>query len=214
MSKQWYKSTIAKEEVSNYPSEVFPGRIFVIQTHSEAIRATEYLKREPLLGFDTETKPARKKGEIHFISLIQISTEDTCFLFRPLKDAKILDEINEIFSNEEIIKIGLSLKDDFRGMRNLMKNFDPHNFIDLQAYVKQFGILDNGLSRIYVNLFNKRIAKSQRLSNWEADFLTREQRKYAALDAWATRRIYNELEEFRTNDEYIPKYDINQTINK
>ena len=98
----------------------------------------------------------------------------------------------------------MSLKDDFRGL-NKTGHFNPQNFIELQTYVKDFGIKDNGLSKIYANIFNKRISKRQRLSNWEADFLTNEQKKYAALDAWATRRIFTELENFKNKNNYIPK---------
>jgi ribonuclease D len=72
--------------------------------------------------------------------------------------------------------------------------FTPHGFIDLQTYVKDFGIEDNSLQRIYAILFGERISKSQRLTNWEAESLTEKQQLYAALDAWACLKIYNELE--------------------
>ena len=102
------------------------------------------------------------------------------------------DIISEIMENENIMKIGLSLKDDFSGI-NKLQNFSPNNFIDLQKYVKQFGIADNSLSKIYAIVFNKKISKSQRLTNWEAETLTDKQMKYAALDAWAALVIYQQL---------------------
>ncbi len=193
------KETITKQELSQYPSEGYDGRIIVVQSESEAKKAAAYLLdigREDVLGFDTETRPSYKKGEIHLISLVQICTASECFLFRTV-DPKIWEYLKPILEDENILKIGLSLKDDFRGMQRATRkelSIEPKNFIDLQSYTKQFGIRDCGLSRIYANLFRKKISKKMRLTNWEASFLNNEQKRYAALDAFATRRIYIELE--------------------
>ncbi|MCQ2211073.1 MAG: 3'-5' exonuclease domain-containing protein 2 [Paludibacteraceae bacterium] len=199
----WHRESISKEDLAKLPSETFEGQIYVIQTITEAQKAVCALKDCKLLGFDTETKPSRFKGDVHNISLIQLSTDSFCFLFRIL-NVEILHLVKLVLEDENILKIGLSLKDDFRGL-NKTGHFNPQNFIELQTYVKDFGIKDNGLSKIYANIFNKRISKRQRLSNWEADFLTNEQKKYAALDAWATRRIFTELENFKNKNNYIPK---------
>ena len=76
-------------------------------------------------------------------------------------------------------------------------NRDPRtgNWIELQDYVPRFGIQEKSLQKIYAILFGKKISKSQRLSNWEADTLTGAQQLYAATDAWATLRIYQKLNE-------------------
>lgn len=198
----WHRESITKEDLAKLPSETYEGQIYVIQSITEAQKAVNALKECPLLGFDTETKPSRFKGDEHDISLIQLSTESFCFLFR-IMNKEILQLVKSILEDEQILKIGLSLKDDFRGL-NKYGDFNPKKFVELQTYVKQFGIKDNGLSKIYANIFDKRISKRQRLSNWEADFLTDEQKKYAALDAWATRRIYTELENFKNKNNKIP----------
>lgn len=194
----WHRESISKEDLIKLPIETYNGQIYIIQTITEAQKAIKALQDCSVIGFDTETKPSRFKGEEHKISLIQLSTDKFCFLFRILNE-EILHLVKKVLENEKILKIGLSLKDDFRGLRKT-GDFNPKNFIELQSYVKDYGIKDNGLSRIYANLFNKRISKRQRLSNWEADSLTPEQKKYAALDAWATRRIYTELEKFKYNN--------------
>ena len=55
--------------------------------------------------------------------------------------------------------------------------------------------------KVYALLFQEKISKSQRLSNWEADTLTEAQQLYAATDAWACLNIYNKLQELkRTGD--------------
>lgn len=184
-------NTITKEELSGLVQEKFTGRIIVIQTLDEALKATSYLCGFSAIGFDTETRPAFKKGVSHQIALMQLSTEDTCFLFR-LNLIGLPDCLAEILVNPAIKKIGLSLKDDFTAIHK-RKPLAPVNFIDLQSFIQDYGIDDMGLQRIYGILFGKRISKGQRLSNWEADVLSEAQKLYAALDAWACLRIFNEL---------------------
>jgi ribonuclease D len=91
--------------------------------------------------------------------------------------------------DENIIKIGLSVHDDFNVMRRTCE-IEPKGFIDLQTYVKQFHISDISLQKIYAILFGERISKNQRLTNWEAEALTEGQQQYAAIDAWACLKIY------------------------
>ncbi len=184
-------NTITKEELSGFVQEKFTGRIIVVQTIDEALKATAYLSGFNAIGFDTETRPAFKKGVSHQIALMQLSTEDTCFLFR-LNLIGLPDCLAEVLVNPAIKKIGLSLKDDFTAIHK-RKPLCPINFIDLQPFVQDYGIEDMGLQRIYGILFGKRISKGQRLSNWEADVLSDAQKLYAALDAWACLRIFNEL---------------------
>jgi len=184
-------NSISKAELSTYEQEVFPGRIIVIQDENEAKKACNYLEKAGAIGFDTETRPAFRKGVSHQIALMQLSTVDTCFLFR-LNLIGLPDCLANILINPTIKKIGLSLKDDFSAIHK-RKNLAPLNFVELQSFVKDYGIEDNGLQRIYGILFEKRISKGQRLSNWEIDILSDAQKMYAALDAWACLRIYNEL---------------------
>lgn len=182
---------ISKEQVAELETAVFPGRIIVIQSESEAEKAVSYLEKFELIGFDTETRPSFTKGVVRKIALMQLSTNDTSFLFR-LNLIGIPECLIRLLIASDITKIGLSLKDDFAAIRKRIQ-LEPKGFIELQSFVKKFGIEDNGLQRIYAILFGERISKGQRLSNWEADILTEAQQKYAALDAWACLQIYNKL---------------------
>lgn len=186
-----YTHTITKEEISLLEIEEFLGRIIVIDTEKDSDKAVSYLSGFKAVGFDTETRPSFKKGTRYKISLMQISTDEACFLFR-LNRIGIPQSLEDFLVNDEILKIGLSLRDDFGAMRK-RTDIKPANFLDLQNYVGQFGIEDASLQKIYAILFDKKISKGQRLSNWEADVLTEQQKKYAALDAWACLKIYNQL---------------------
>lgn len=183
--------TISKEILAEMPIEKFEGKIIVIDHKDAVLDACDYLSSQSALGFDTETKPAFKKGQIHKVALMQLSTEDVCYLFR-LNKIGYPDELEAIMSNPNVKKIGLSLRDDFAAIRKRSVGI-PENFIDLQNFVDQFGIEDNSLQKIYGILFGKKISKSQRVSNWEAEELTPAQQAYAAIDAWACLRIYNHL---------------------
>lgn len=186
------------------PKVLFPGRVFVIYTESESEKAVAYLKDQCIVGVDTETRPSFKRGTTHKVALLQISTHDTCFLFR-LNRIGMPDSLQE-FLMSDTLKIGLSLKDDFNSLR---KRQDMHpdrgNWIELQEYVGKFGIEDRSLQKIYANLFGRKISKNQRLSNWEADELSEGQKLYAATDAWACVEIYNCLSEMERTGDYMIK---------
>ena len=183
------------------PKVLFPGRIFVVYTESDAEKAVAYLKDQRIVGVDTETRPSFKRGTTHKVALLQISTQDTCFLFR-LNRIGMPDSLQE-FLMSDTLKIGLSLKDDFNSLR---KRQDMHpdrgNWIELQEYVGKFGIEVRSLQKIYANLFGEKISKNQRLSNWEADVLSEGQKLYAATDAWACVEIYNCLSELESTGNY------------
>jgi len=195
------KSTITKAEIAQLPIVQFPGRIFVIYTETDAEKAVEYLKKQQIVGVDTETRPSFKRGMSHKVALLQIATSDACFLFR-LNRIGMPASLQD-FLMGDTLKIGLSLKDDFMMLR---RRKDVHaeegNWIELQDYVGRFGIEDRSLQKIFANLFGQKISKAQRLSNWEAETLTESQINYAATDAWACVEIYNCLAEMEQTGDY------------
>ena len=199
MIQKLKQSKITKEEIAKLPLEEFKGRILTVTTPEEADRAVDYLLNFQMVGFDTETRPSFKKGHYYKVALMQIATEDTCVLFR-LNLIDIPKSLETFLKSELILKIGLSLRDDFGAIRKRV-DIEPANFLDLQAYVGQFGIEDASLQKIYAILFEKRISKGQRLTNWEASTLTEAQKKYASLDAWACLRIYKLLNQAQDNEQ-------------
>jgi ribonuclease D len=187
-----YLSQISNEEIASLETETFPGKIVVISSPGKVSHAVAHLRRYRILGFDTETRPNFRKGESHEVSLLQLSTPDTCYLFR-LNVIGMPPAIEELLADEGILKVGLSIGDDFRALRcRTQTTFG--NFVDLQHTVKQSGdIRETSLRKIYALLFHKNISKGQRLTNWDAAGLTPAQQRYAALDAWACLRIYEAM---------------------
>ncbi len=194
------KSNIAKADIAQMPSELFGGRIIVVHSVGDVEKAVNYLRCYPILGIDTETRPSFAKGKTYGVALLQISTEDTCFLFR-LNYIGMPQALVDLLQDNSQLKVGLSLRDDIQNLQRKHK-FEPRGFLDLQTYVKEMGIEAQSLQKIYALLFGKKISKSQRLTNWEADVLTDRQKGYAATDAWACVRMYNYLEERKRKQDY------------
>ena len=133
------------------------------------------------------------------MALLQVSTHDTCFLFR-LNYLGMAPAVVRLLEDEQVPKVGLSWHDDILQLHK-RGNFTPGNFIDLQKHVGEIGVEDRSLQKLYANFFGKKISKSQQLSNWENDVLQERQKIYAATDAWACIQLYEELQRLeRTRD--------------
>lgn len=198
--KRLFVST-PKEYISNLPRYQFAGRIFVLQSPQEAERAVRALSRERVLGFDTETRPRFKKGPMRPPALLQIATEDTCFLFRIFRIG-VTPALSNLLCNPEIIKVGISLKDDAAALLRSHTHFSTDSWVDLQRVAKQLGLQDQGLARLFANVFKRRISKGQQRSNWEADVLTPAQKLYAATDADACLKLFDALQPLLNGSPY------------
>ena len=193
-----FNARIEKSEIATMPTLLYPGRIITIDTATDVDKAVKALSKETILGIDTETRPAFRKGVHHNVSLLQLSTADTCFLIRLCRTG-IPDSLVALLENKEITKVGVSLHDDYQALARRRK-FKAGGFFDLQKYVNKFGIEEMSLQKIYAIIFGMRISKSQQLTNWEQDVLTDRQKQYAATDAWACLNIYNKLKQAETSN--------------
>ena len=192
-----------KQLISQLPLAEFEGKIVVVVNPKETKRAVDYLLKSDILGMDTETRPSFKRGRLHLVSLLQVANMDTCFLFR-LNYTGVTADIKRLLEDVTVPKVGLSLHDDVISLSK-RANFTPGAFIDLQHHVKELGIEDLSLQKLYANFFGEKISKAQQLSNWEADILSDKQKKYAAMDAWACIMIYKEYLRLKESNDFILK---------
>ena len=189
-----------KHAITALPPLKFPGRIIVIQSADETEKAVDYLLKADILGFDTETKPVFKRGRQNKVALLQVSTEDTCFLFR-LNRIGLCPAIIRLLETTDVRNIGLSWHDDIASLHK-RGGFSPKGFFELQDHMKELGIEDMSLAKLYANLFGERISKREQLSNWDNDVLTDKQKGYAATDAWACIRLYKEYQRLKETKDY------------
>jgi ribonuclease D len=87
-------------------------------------------------------------------------------------------------------------------MLHKVAKFTPGYFIDLQKHVKEIGVEDLSLQKLYANFFGQKISKAQRLTNWDADILSDKQKQYAAIDAWSCINLYEELIRLEKTGDY------------
>ncbi len=187
-----FRATISNDEVSGLGLGNFEGRIVVVDSEATMLEAEKVLGSAEVIGFDTETRPSFSKGVHYSVSLLQLSTGTTAFLFR-LKKISLSQGMLGILSNPRILKIGAAIRDDIRILR-AVSEFKPEGFIDLQSIVGEWGIQEISVRKMAAIVMGIRVSKAQRLSNWEATVLTGAQMDYAAMDAWVCREIYGILQ--------------------
>lgn len=188
-----YQENITVEEIAERELSWFKGEIVLVDNLKTYYEVIPRLSKADLLGFDTETKPSFKKGGKNSVSLIQLATEDLACLFR-INRIGIPDELIKILSDPSIIKAGVAVHDDIKFLRSV-KKFTPQGFIDLQGFVKDFGIESSGLKKLTAIILGFRISKRQQVTDWEAEELSEAQQIYAATDAWVCQQIYSKLTE-------------------
>jgi len=182
-------TSISKEEIEELPLGKFTGEIAIVENQEDLHVVADELKDEKVIGFDTETKPAFKKGQRNEVALLQLSTDDRAYLIR-LNKTGLTAEILKILSDPEIKKVGVGIRDDIKALQRL-KKFNHAGFIELQDFAKDAGLESFSLKKLAALVMNIRVSKRQRLSNWEADSFTESQANYAATDAWAALQIYS-----------------------
>lgn len=187
---------ISKEEIIQLPLCQYKGEIIVVNDLKQLESCVEEIHNFKRVGFDTEKKPAFVKGEYYPPSWVQLALEEKVFLVR-LKN-KLEEGLISILSNSDIEKVGVAIRDDIKELQRLTY-FREAAFIDLGDIARKLGIQNYGLRNLAGCILNVRISKKEQRSNWGRDHLTPEQKMYAAIDAWASLKIYEKLE----NDGYL-----------
>ncbi|WP_194774359.1 3'-5' exonuclease [Pararhodonellum marinum] len=183
---------ITKPEVNELPLGQFEGPIELVETSNQLFEAVKELSKEKFIGFDTETRPSFKKGVIHEVALLQLATEERAFLFR-LNQMGFPEQIRQILEDRSIVKIGAAVRDDLKALKKLKPQFHPNAFFDLNEELKKIGFHNVGVRNLSAMVLKIRISKSEQVSNWEAEKLSKKQEVYAATDAWACLEVFYAL---------------------
>ena len=187
-----FASTISNEDVAQLEPVRFDGEIVVVDTVRDLLRACEVLSAQKIIGFDTETRPSFTSGMVNKVALLQLSTDDVCFLIR-LNKVPLDKALIAILQSENIAKVGAAVQNDIAAL-NALRHFKARGFLDLQNEVGRFGIEDRSLRKLSGIIIGKKVSKAQRLSNWEAQTLTPQQQQYAATDAWVCIELLRRLQ--------------------
>ena len=183
--------SITAEEINNLPLRTFSGKISVISDADQLVRIVEEIESHDVVGFDTETRPSFKKGQVFQVSLLQLAIPRKVFLIR-LNHTGVTKELASLFSNPKIIKAGVGIRDDLKALQKL-RNFEPAGFFDLSTLAKEAGLQVESVKKLTALLLGFRISKSAQTSNWEVVTFTQKQIEYAATDAWVCLELYHKL---------------------
>jgi ribonuclease D len=189
--KEKVRTRISKEEINLLPIGRWEGPVRLVRTSKEAERAAACLARATILGFDTETRPAFRKGQKFSPSLLQLATEEEVVLFQ-LQQTGLPEPLLAVLRDPNIIKAGVALDFDLRSLQEL-HFFVPGGFVGLARMARRRGIRNHGLRGLAAVVCGIRISKSARTTNWANPDLTAQQIQYAATDAWIGREIYHRL---------------------
>ena len=190
-----YKKFISKEELNDLPLFEYEGKIELIENSERMPEIFKILSSAKVLGFDTETRPSFSKGESYPVALLQLATPDCAYIFRLSKMA-LPRELISLFSNPDIIKAGVAIRDDLKALQKLVP-FNPQGFVDLAKEVEKVEFTSLGLRALTGIFLGLRLSKAAKVTNWERATLTEAQIKYAASDAVVGLKIYEKLSEMR-----------------
>lgn len=191
MENKIYPANITNEEIELYELSWFRGEIVLVDDITGFYDVLPRLLKARILGFDTETKPSFRKGRKNNVSLIQLATEDLACLIR-INRIGLPPELASILSDPGVLKAGVAVHDDIKYLRKV-NGFSPSGFVDLQKFVKDYGIESSGLKKLTAIILGFRISKRQQVTDWEAETLSEAQLIYAATDAWVCQKIYKKL---------------------
>ncbi|HDP94336.1 MAG TPA: 3'-5' exonuclease domain-containing protein 2 [Candidatus Aminicenantes bacterium] len=194
------ENRISKDFINTLPPLRFRGHIELINRPDQIRKATRHLRRHRVLGFDTESRPAFKKGESYPVSLIQLATPDTVYLFH-LTHIEIDDRLAKILASKRIKKVGIALNNDLDKLSEL-RPMKAAGFVDLSRIASEKGIVQQGARSLAARYLHQRLIKSSQRTNWARRELTEKQKLYAATDAWVCLEIYFLL--LADNRTYLP----------
>jgi ribonuclease D len=183
-----------------------PGAVFVVTNARQARAACEELGAAGVVGFDTESKPTFRKGEVSCgPHILQFATLEKAFIFHAHVDES-RDAVVELLVSGRLTKIGFDLKGD---MSQISRRFGvrPEPVVDLGRSFRQLGYRNTiGATSAVAMLFQQRLHKSKSIttSNWSARQLSGRQLRYAANDAYAAIRVFHALQELQAGGQEEP----------
>ncbi len=192
MEVNFIRRRLSSEEINALPLVRYEGPLTVINSPMLLEKSLPELRSERVLGFDTETKPNFRKGNVHLPSLLQLATAEHVYIIQ--LDRVPMDELVAILSDQAQIKCGVAIGEDMRTL-GLRYPFTPAGHVDLSSIAAMNNIANLGLRSLVACFFNERISKGPQCSNWSAASLSQRQVIYAATDAWMGRRLYMRMVE-------------------
>jgi hypothetical protein len=169
--------------------------ITLVRTGEQAEQAAAALRQTGAWGFDTESKPTFRPGEVSTgPHVLQLSSLDHAWVFQ-LQDPSCRRVAADLLADPTYIKAGFGLRDDVRRIQEKL-GVTPQNVIDINTLFRTLGHRKEvGVKTAVALMFEQRFVKSKKAatSNWAAAALTEAQLIYAANDAYAAGHVHHAL---------------------
>jgi ribonuclease D len=182
------RPAISREAMAALPIRRYDGPVCVVSTRTELNEAIADMQQETVVGFDTETRPAFRKGERYDPALVQVATARCVYLFQ-LRRVDVIPGLADMLAAPGIVKAGVAVARDLKELKEVFA-FSEKNVIDLGVIGKRYGLEQTGVRNLAGIFLGCRVTKGARTSNWAATTLTPSQIAYAATDAWIGRELY------------------------
>jgi hypothetical protein len=192
VTKAGFRVRMSREEINHLPIGHFAGKICAVDRPEDVKRAVAALRKDRILGFDTESRPSFRRGESYPVSILQLAGREAAWVFHLRRLGEARNEVWELLSDPAVLKVGVAIAQDLSKLQALAP-FTPAGFVDLATLATRLGIQNHGLRGLCAVVLGFRISKGAQRSNWAREPLTPAQLTYAATDAWAGREIYAEL---------------------
>ena len=192
-----HHATPDKEAIALLPAFERLGldRITLVIDGVGAREAFAQLRDTPAWGFDTESKPTFKVGELSDgPHILQLATQERAWVFQ-LQDPRCSEVSAELLALGGVAKAGFGLGDDRKRIIQKL-GVQPQGILELNTVFRERGYRkDMGVKGAVAVLFQQRFIKSKKAatSNWANTRLTEAQLVYAANDAYAAMRVFHAL---------------------
>ena len=195
--EQRHLDTPDKEAINLLPPFERLGmqQITLVATGPQALAAQAALVSASAWGFDTESKPTFRVGELSDgPHIVQLATARHAWVFQ-LHDPSCRAVVATLLAQPGTVKAGFGLGDDRKRIISKL-GVQPQGILELNTLFKARGYRkEMGVKGAVAVLFNQRFMKSKKAatSNWANLQLTEAQLVYAANDAYAALRVYEAL---------------------
>lgn len=183
---------ISRDDLIELPVQRYDGPVTFIESAEAIAQAAADIAAERVVGFDTETRPAFRKGESYLPSIAQVATARAVYIFPLcLPDTHVV--LARMLEAAGTAKAGVALAYDLRTLKQVFP-FNEKGIVDLGQIAKRRGYDQSGVRNLAGMLLGYRIPKGAKTTNWSAPRLTSAQITYAATDAWVCRELYLKFE--------------------
>jgi ribonuclease D len=183
---------ISRDDLNVLPVRRYEGPVTLVDTPALLFDALTDIRGERVVGLDTETRPAFRKGESYLPSIVQVATANMAYIF-PLRYPDTHGLLAEMLQAPGIAKTGVALAYDLRTLKQVFP-FAEKSVVDLGIVAKRHDYSQSGVRNLAGIFLGYRIPKGAKTTNWAAPQLTPAQIIYAATDAWVCRELYLKFE--------------------